>query len=108
MDRDLLLKTADLIETLGLRAFSMSTYNHDIAAYLAAAAGKQLPPTDGPYFRFAEKLAGLPGDELLWVGGWPKPWQEMMEQVWANGEQARAQVAAYAVRDYVETGGWSS
>lgn len=106
MKEDVVAEAAGLVESLALGGFSMASYECDIAAYLLKAAGLKTPPVNGPYFEQAVRAAGLPNDKLLWVGGWPEDWKQMMEDVWFEGEKARAQMASIAMLDYLGTEGW--
>lgn len=109
MNVDLLNKAADMIEEQSLGHFSMLTNTYDISAYIISAAGHKVPDeTSGPFFGQARKLADLPGDKLLWTGGWPEWSKEALREIWAEkGEGpldvgAIATVAAYVVRAYAE------
>lgn len=105
MDKELLLKAADLIEEDG--CWSNVSYYHDMAAYILRAAGKDPldMPGNGPYFDTAIKMAQLPNDKVLWSGGWPDAWKEEIDNFFPDRE-LMATLAAGVLRDYVEKDGW--
>lgn len=110
MNAALLLTAADNIERQSLGRYSNLSNEFDIASYILDAAGHSTAKwlAEGkatPFFKQAMAEAELPNDKLLWLGGWPEEWKAALHESWKDNE-ARAAVAAYAVRDYVEKGGW--
>lgn len=118
MNQQLLLDAAALLDIKALGRWSNVSYEYDTAAYILALTER---PVDqlvasgrtGPFFDQAKSAAQMPNDKLLWVGGWPKPLREAADILWGmfeereEREQALAELAAEAVRDYVNTGGWA-
>lgn len=120
MNSKLLLEAADLIEGLALGRFSQLSSRYDIAAHICSAAGYDVGKwidqenKPGPFSDQAEKLALLPDARLLYICSWPEHWKREEAAIWRYASRRKqppeppelAALAAAAVRDYVETGGW--